>query len=368
MEQARTELAGFQRELVTARQTLAMLLGRPDLKEAPRVRRAGGSGQLPALLEARAGAVAGQASERGGGPRRAGTGRELELRRARLEPYPDVKVGLAGGRIGETDQSIIQLGFSLPLPIIDRGKGRKQEAQANVSVAEAELACASSNGCCAIGARRSQRYRTAAEQVANYRERILPKANEALRLVQTGFEQGKFGFIDLLDTQRTTAEVRLAYQQKLLELNVAQAELEALLARIPRTKPSHPTSLKPKNNETIYEHENHFQIDPRSAARRRGAAGRLAPSKANPPRTMHHAGHKHGKAEPPADDQASRSGPKCAAHDAPKELCFICDASLRDKGRLWCDEHSRYEDRCWECHPELRTRPPLVQGTLPLRG
>jgi len=49
--------------------------------------------------------------------------------------------------------------------------------------------------------------------------------------VQTGFEQGKFGFMDLLDTQRTAAEVRLAYQQKLLELNVAQAELEALLAR-----------------------------------------------------------------------------------------------------------------------------------------
>ena len=79
----------------------------------------------------------------------------------------------------------------------------------------------------------SQRLRTAAEQVASYRERILPKANEALRLVQSGFEQGKFGFIDLLDTQRTTAEVRLAYQQKLLELNVAQAELEALLARNP---------------------------------------------------------------------------------------------------------------------------------------
>ena len=47
---------------------------------------------------------------------------QLEQRRARLEPYPDVKVGLAGGRIGETDQSIIQLGFSLPLPLIDRGK------------------------------------------------------------------------------------------------------------------------------------------------------------------------------------------------------------------------------------------------------
>jgi membrane fusion protein, heavy metal efflux system len=53
---------------------------------------------------------------------------------------------------------------------------------------------------------------------------------------------------------------------------------------------------------------------------------------------------------------AALSGAKCAAHGAPKELCFICDASLRDKGRLWCDEHDRYEDRCFECHPELQDK------------
>ena len=50
-----------------------------------------------------------------------------------------MKVGVSGGRIGETDESIIQLGFSVPLPILDRGKGKQQEARANVSVAEAEL-------------------------------------------------------------------------------------------------------------------------------------------------------------------------------------------------------------------------------------
>jgi cobalt-zinc-cadmium efflux system membrane fusion protein len=52
--------------------------------------------------------------------------------------------------------------------------------------------------------------------------------------------------------------------------------------------------------------------------------------------------------------QAEVNGATCAAHGEPKELCFICDASLRDKGRLWCNEHNRYEDRCWECHPELQ--------------
>jgi len=239
LEQAKTELSGFQRELVTARQTLALLLGRPDLSETP---------VSGALAEAVSPELVDQGPERWLATHPsvvvARTSRDraqLELRRARLEPYPDVKVGVAGGRIGETDQSIIQLGFSLPLPIIDRGKGKKQEAQANVSVADAELTAVEQRLLRAWGTA-SQRLRTAAQQVANYRERILPKANEALRLVQTGFEQGKFGFIDLLDTQRTTAEARLAYQQKLLELNVAQAEIEAMLARGPVGSQPAPTT------------------------------------------------------------------------------------------------------------------------------
>ena len=77
------------------------------------------------------------------------------------------------------------------------------------------------------------RYKAAAEQVAAYRDRISPKSEEALRLVQTGFEEGKFGFIDLLDTQRTTAEVRMLYQKKLFELNAARAELEAMTQPVP---------------------------------------------------------------------------------------------------------------------------------------
>ena len=157
---------------------------------------------------------------------------ELELRRARLEPYPDVKLGAAGGQEAGGAGSIVQFTLSVPVPIIDRSKGRKQEAQANVAVAEAELAAVEQRLLRDWGMA-SQRLRTAAEQAANYRERILPKANEALRLVQRGFEEGKFGFIDLLDTQRTAAEARLAYQQKLLELNIAQADIEALLARVP---------------------------------------------------------------------------------------------------------------------------------------
>ena len=55
-------------------------------------------------------------------------------------------------------------------------------------------------------------------------------------------------------------------------------------------------------------------------------------------------------------EKAGADGATCVAHGARKDLCFICDATLRDKGRLWCEEHARYEDRCWECHPELQDK------------
>ncbi len=248
LEQARTDLAGWQRELDIARQGLAALLGRPNLEHA---RLSGALAESPnrALLDqeperwlsAHPSAVA---------ARRARDRAELELRRARLEPFPDVKVGVAGGRLGETDESIVELRFSLPLPLIDRGKGRKQEARASVSVAEAELKRVELQLLREWGAA-SRRLRAAVEQVTNYRERILPKSERALELVRGGFEQGKFDFIDLLDTQRTAAQARLLYQQKLLELNIAQAELEALTAHLPQPPTNPPTgSSQPHDRQT----------------------------------------------------------------------------------------------------------------------
>jgi len=225
-EQARTELADFERESSAARRVFAALLGRPELSEATLT---GALAEIPdsRLLEATTADPLAEHPSLNAAQSNLDRAR-LESRRARLEPYPDVKVGVTGGRIGATDESIIQVGFTLPLPILDRGKGNQQEARANVVVAEAELHVVQQQLRRELANAR-KRYQTAAEQVASYRERMLPKTEEALRLVQTGFEQGKFNFIDLVDTQRTTAEARLAYQQKLLEMNISQAELEALL-------------------------------------------------------------------------------------------------------------------------------------------
>jgi cobalt-zinc-cadmium efflux system outer membrane protein len=242
LEQARTVLSGYEHELATARQNLSLLIGLPDLAE---------TSLIGALAETADLAVLDQGPERWlaahpvmVGAKTSREKAELELRRARLEPYPDVKFGLSGGQDSGRGGSIVQLGLSLPLPIIDRSKGKKQEARANRDMAAAD-AVAAEHRLLRAWSVAGRRLRTAADQAASYRERIMPKANEALQLVQTGFEQGKFGFIDLLDTQRTTAEVRLAYQQKLLELNIAQAELDALAAHHPGAALSN--NIKPAN-------------------------------------------------------------------------------------------------------------------------
>jgi cobalt-zinc-cadmium efflux system outer membrane protein len=226
MSQAQDELASFEKELAAARLEFATLLGRPDLKDASL---ASALTETPdnALLER--GPEQWLARHPGTMAARIARDRaELELRRARLEPYPDVTVGVSGGRESANDNSIVEFRLGVPLPIFDRSKGQKQEARARVDIALAELT-ATEQRLLRDWRIASQRFRTAARQVALYRDQILPKADAALKLVQTGFQEGRFGFMDLIDTQRTTAESRQTYQQKLLELNVAQAELQALV-------------------------------------------------------------------------------------------------------------------------------------------
>ena len=242
LEQTRTELADYERELATARQVFLTLVGAPDLQSPTLVGSLAETAE-PSLVSAPP--TDWLARHPSALSARAQLDRaQLEYRRAKLEPYPDVKLGVSGGRIGETDEPILQVGLTLPLPIIDRGKGRAREAWANVTVAEAETQVVQQQ--LQREWRNAQRrYHAAIEQVTSYRDRILPKANEALRLVQTGFEQGKFGFTDLADTQRTTGEVRLAYQQKLLEMNIAQAEVEALLRPQTNSLPPHQLGISP---------------------------------------------------------------------------------------------------------------------------
>jgi cobalt-zinc-cadmium efflux system outer membrane protein len=226
-ERAGVELSAAQRELADARLALAAALGRPrdpvgllvgELRE-----------QVPAsvpdqtLTQHPAQQLAGAEQQRA----------ELEARRARLDPLPDVTFGVAGGRNNADRETLVEFRVSLPLPLFDRAQGRQRETHALAAAARQD-ATATEQQLVSELDQITARLRAAGEQVETYRTRILPRAAEALKLVQAGFAAGKFGFLDLVDTQRTVAEARLAYLDKLLELNLALADREALAGTSPK--------------------------------------------------------------------------------------------------------------------------------------
>ncbi len=230
MEQATTEQVEAQRKVTEARQAFALLLGLPALRATPLVGTPDDAPESDALLGVPSGWLAGH-------PAMVTAQAKCRLaaatvHRAEINHLPDPKVALEGGRDEAADENIVTLRLSIPLPIFDRSKGRIAESRAGVAEAAAELA-ATEQQLLAEWHTAVTRYKVAASQVAAHRERMLPKSEEALSLVRVGYEQGKFGFIDLLDTQRMTAEVRLAYQKKRFELNAARAELESFLTPVP---------------------------------------------------------------------------------------------------------------------------------------
>lgn len=241
LDRAQVELAAARRNFLEAQQTLAALIGRAREPLGPLHGELRETADLPTLDQAREQMLARHPNL---GAALAGQERaELELRRARIDSLPDVTLGVAGGRDSGGDENLMEFRVSMPLPLFNRSQGRRREARTEVESAGYELTAVEQRLIRELNVA-DARLRAAAEQIEAYRTRILPKAEEALRLVRGGFEAGKFGFLDLVDTQRTLAESRLAYYETLSELNAAQAEVEALVLKDlhspPPLEPSHP--------------------------------------------------------------------------------------------------------------------------------
>jgi cobalt-zinc-cadmium efflux system outer membrane protein len=222
------ELTAARRELAEAHKSLAPLLGRRPEQIGLLVGELAAQAQRPDLDQARDQMLARHPNIRAALANRERA--ELELRRARLDPYPDVTVGVAAGRDYDANETLMALRVSIPLPLFDRAQGRKREARALADIARYDLSATELKLTRDLAVL-DERLKAAGGQVESYRTGILPKADAASRLVRTGYEAGKFGLLDILDTQRTSVQVQLDYYDRLLELNTAQAELEALLAK-----------------------------------------------------------------------------------------------------------------------------------------
>ena len=74
-----------------------------------------------------------------------------------------------------------------------------------------------------------ERYANARNQVERYRQEILPAANESLQLTRTLYSSGETNYTTLLTSQRTFSQTHLNYLDAVLNLRVAEVEIEGLL-------------------------------------------------------------------------------------------------------------------------------------------
>ena len=58
---------------------------------------------------------------------------------------------------------------------------------------------------------------------------ILPDAKQSLEIVRIGYEQGEFGYLELLTAQRTYFRVNLAYVESLREYWINRVRIEGML-------------------------------------------------------------------------------------------------------------------------------------------
>lgn len=146
----------------------------------------------------------------------------------RAKRLPDITLTAGGMRDQQLGRNQAVIGVSIPLPIFDTNRGNVLEALRRQDKAEDEaLALELRLRADASAAR--QRHDTALAEVDVLQKEILPGAQTAFDAATTGFEFGKFAYLDVLDAQRTLLLARSQYLRALAEVHRADTDLDRLL-------------------------------------------------------------------------------------------------------------------------------------------
>ena len=196
-----------KRHLVQARQSLASLWGdaKPDFDKAT-----GDFDVLyepPAWNELQSSFLNNPDVKRWEGEL-AGKRAELALERANV--IPDVTLSFGVRNFQETSDQAFVAGLEVPLQLFDRNQGERKAAQSRMTqvvyqrdAAVAKLASDLQSSYQALLA--------TFHQAQTIKQDIMPAAEQANEAAQIGYQEGKFGFLEALDAQRTLFEVKAQY-------------------------------------------------------------------------------------------------------------------------------------------------------------
>ena len=153
--------------------------------------------------------------------------REAVLALERARRIPDVTVTGGYRRFTGVDVNAWIVGASIPLPLFDRNGAAIAEAGHRIAGAREQQRAAALRA----GSALTEAYnRLAASRVelSALRTVIIPGAREAFDAVTEGYRLGRFGYLDVLDAQRTLITYNVQYQRTLAEFHKAVADIERL--------------------------------------------------------------------------------------------------------------------------------------------
>lgn len=136
---------------------------------------------------------------------------------------------LAAVRYNDNSNSTnASLMLGVPLMIHNRNQGNIIKAQAELAAAQQELKRIELLLQEQLAAA-FRDYDVAREQVGQYQRDILPDAKRSLELIESGYQQGEFGYLQLLTAQQTYSRTNLGYVERLRELRLRAVEIQGLL-------------------------------------------------------------------------------------------------------------------------------------------
>jgi len=149
---------------------------------------------------------------------------EVEQSKAR----PDVTVSLGAKRNNELGQTQAVVGLAMPLPLFDRNQGAILEALRRSEKADDELSAVRLRLMAELQ-EASSRLGMARQSLRTLQETVLPAAQQTFEAASKGLEAGKFGFLEVLDAQRSLLQARARYLNTLAGAYQAAAVIDRIV-------------------------------------------------------------------------------------------------------------------------------------------
>ncbi|HHT9110776.1 MAG TPA: TolC family protein [Candidatus Brocadiaceae bacterium] len=143
------------------------------------------------------------------------------------QAMPDINVSAGYKRLSQENLDTVQFGIEVPAPLFNRNQGNIQKSRAFSRKAKNDYQAVYNDLLFQLR-RDVTLYNVEQKRILEYRDKILPGADKSLKLIEKGYKEGEFGYLDLLDAQRTWAETRISYIESLKNLNLLISDIERL--------------------------------------------------------------------------------------------------------------------------------------------